>query len=133
MRKPRDAAAMGYGPPECRWLEGVFASLAHGHRLRIFGLLLERPRYVCELVEASGLMQPTVSHHVAQLQLAGLVVSEREPFDHRWIRYAVSPHAVLRLSEALADWGDRAAMASAVPPLLRPAASCRLASSRAVA
>ena len=133
MRKPKDAAAMGYGPPECGWLEKAFASLADGHRLRIFALLLERPRYVCELVEASGLMQPTVSHHLAQLRLVGLVVSEREPFDHRWIRYAVSPHALLRLSEALAVWADHSARTCAIPPPRPLTAACRATRSVAVA
>jgi len=40
-------------------------------RLRIVGLVAERPRYVQELAEALGVSAPTVSQHLFRLRAAG--------------------------------------------------------------
>jgi predicted transcriptional regulator len=51
-------------------------ALADGKRLRILRLLLDRPRYVCELQAALGLAQPTVSKHPgSRKQPAGWIKS----------------------------------------------------------
>jgi biotin operon repressor len=54
-------------------LVGFFKSLADLSRLRIVGLLAERPRSVEELAGALGLTPGTVSHHLSRLAKAGLV------------------------------------------------------------
>jgi DNA-binding transcriptional ArsR family regulator len=50
-----------------------FKALANEGRLRILGLLLERPHQVRELAAAIRLKEPTVCHHLATLERVGLV------------------------------------------------------------
>lgn len=56
----------------------VFKVLGDTTRLRILGLLAERPRTGVELVECLGVGAPTVSHHMARLTAAGLVTVRRQ-------------------------------------------------------
>ncbi|PHR66202.1 metalloregulator ArsR/SmtB family transcription factor [Pseudidiomarina marina] len=48
---------------------------------------------VCDFVEMTGMSQPKVSRHLAQLREYGLLLDRR---DHRWVHY--------RLNPALPDW-----------------------------
>ncbi len=123
MRARRVDAERRAVAPEPDSLDGVFACLGDRHRLRILSLLLRRPTCVSELVDAVGLQQPTVSHHLAQMRAAGLVVSCREPPDCRWVRYAVNREVLVRLRDAIELWADQAVQSSCrdgPPP--RPAA-----------
>ncbi len=53
---------------------------------------------MCDLVEGSGLSQPTVSHHLGILRRAGLVSCERRG---TWAYYRLVPEAVRDLARAL--------------------------------
>jgi predicted transcriptional regulator len=66
---------------ELRGLEGseVYKALASDTRLQILGLLGEGDRNINELCLACGMAQPTVTRHIQQLELAGLVTSEYMP------------------------------------------------------
>lgn len=55
----------------------VFKALGDTTRLRILGLLAERPLTGVELVECLGVGAPTVSHHMARLTAVGLVTVRR--------------------------------------------------------
>lgn len=57
--------------------------------------LMDRDREicVCDLVEALGAPQSTISRHLAQLRQCGLVITRR---DGTWMHY--------RLNPALPDW-----------------------------
>lgn len=54
-----------------------FRVLGDPTRLRVLQLLLERPRTVSELVEATGASQSKVSNHLACLRWCRLVDAER--------------------------------------------------------
>jgi biotin operon repressor len=54
-------------------LETLFKSLAEPARLRILGLLAERPHAGHELAQRLALTPPTISHHMRRLIDAGLV------------------------------------------------------------
>ncbi len=56
----------------------IAKALAHPSRLLILDMLLEKERCVCELTEAVGADQSTVSKHLAVLKAAGLVEDRRE-------------------------------------------------------
>jgi ArsR family transcriptional regulator len=56
---------------------GVFESLADGTRLRLLFLLAAGEANVTALCARTGLAQPTVSHHLGLLRMAGLVLAER--------------------------------------------------------
>src|SRR5512134_2415036 len=57
-----------------------FKALADKNRLKIVGLLAEKPYSVEELATLLGLKPPTISHHLAKLLEAGLVKSHTESY-----------------------------------------------------
>jgi len=63
-------------------------AVADETRIRLLRALLAGEKCVIELVEALGLEQPTVSHHLGLLRRAGLVTARREG---KRVVYAVSP------------------------------------------
>ncbi len=64
-------------------------ALADPTRIRILGLLAERPMYGQELAQVLDVKPPTVSHHIAQLEMAGLVRIRRENNYHYYERWMV--------------------------------------------
>jgi len=75
----------------------TFEVLAEPHRRLILDLLLEQPRSVGELVEATGLSQPGASKHLRVLREAGLVAVRPEA-QRRWYELRAEPF------RELADW-----------------------------
>jgi DNA-binding HxlR family transcriptional regulator len=62
--------------PDAQRLDALvrfYKALADPTRLRIVGMLAERPMYGQELANALGVKPPTVSHHLAELRAAGLL------------------------------------------------------------
>lgn len=57
-----------------------FKALADSNRLKIVGLLAEKPYSVEELAALLGLKPPTISHHLAKLVDVGLVKSHTESY-----------------------------------------------------
>jgi predicted transcriptional regulator len=57
-----------------------FKALADANRLKIVGLLAEKPYSVEELAELLKLKPPTISHHLAKLVEAGLIKSHTESY-----------------------------------------------------
>lgn len=57
-----------------------FKALGEPHRLRIVGMLAQRPHSVEQLAEALGLGASTVSHHLTRLSRAGLIRSRNESY-----------------------------------------------------
>lgn len=80
---------------------GVLDALADRTRLEILGLLRERDRCVCHLVDALRLKQSLVSHHVGVLRRAGLVVCYPHPTDRRWVYYRLDRGAIAGLQAHL--------------------------------
>jgi biotin operon repressor len=66
--------------PNLDTLVVLFRALAQESRLRLVGLLAERPRTVEELAQATQLSASTVSHHLTKLKEVGLVDSERDQY-----------------------------------------------------
>ncbi|MDQ3855981.1 MAG: metalloregulator ArsR/SmtB family transcription factor [Chloroflexota bacterium] len=56
----------------------TYKALADETRLRLLGMVAERPRNGRELATALGITQPAVSHHVEKLKHAGLLKELRE-------------------------------------------------------
>ncbi len=63
---------------EMKSLVVIGRALADPTRIRILGLLAERPMYGQELAKVFDVKPPTVSHHIAPLVNAGLVHVRRE-------------------------------------------------------
>ena len=82
-------------------------ALAEPNRLRAVAAISERPRTGSELCELLGLGAPTVSHHMARLEAAGIVHVTREGQRRRY---------------ALDDRGMRQLASSASSARVRPSA-----------
>jgi ArsR family transcriptional regulator, arsenate/arsenite/antimonite-responsive transcriptional repressor len=63
---------------EMKLLVVMGRALADPTRIRMLGLLAERPMYVQELARVLDVKPPTVSHHISPLVMAGLVRMRRE-------------------------------------------------------
>jgi ArsR family transcriptional regulator len=89
-------SATGLTDEEARATAGLFKALADPARIRIVNLLLssETPVCVCEMTPATGLAQPTVSHHLRKLMEAGLLQREERG---TWAYYSVDEEAMDRL------------------------------------
>ena len=70
------------GEEQLRIALRFFKALADESRLRIVGILAGRECSVDELAALLGLSAPTVSHHLARLREAGLVVMRPEGTTH---------------------------------------------------
>ncbi len=70
--------------------ERVMKAAADGTRLRILNILAGGPLCVCEIVEAIGLSQSTVSRHLSILKGAGLIEDEKRG---KWAYYMLSLNA----------------------------------------
>lgn len=71
-----------------RELIRVLRALSDPNRMRIMKMLQSRDMCVCELAEALGISQPSVSRHMRILAEADLVLSRREGL---WIHYLWNP------------------------------------------
>lgn len=75
-----------------------FKALGDGSRLRIVGLLAERPYTVEQLGEALGIGVSTVSHHLGRLSRIGLVDTRTESY---YTLYALRPEVLAGLAKKL--------------------------------
>lgn len=103
---PVAATKPGLDRPEV--LATFFQALADPTRVRILGLLAERPMTVSELVSALGLAQGRVSSHLSCLRWCGYVRGE---VDGRFNRYTLVDdriREIVRLGESVViDNADR--------------------------
>lgn len=92
---PLAAAAMS--DEEAGTTAEVFKALGDPHRVKIVNLLAnaDGPVCVCDLTPRLGLAQPTVSHHLKKLVLAGLLEREQAGV---WAYYSVNREALARLA-----------------------------------
>lgn len=56
----------------------IFKALGESHRLNILKLLTDQEMGACEIIQAIGLSQPAIAHHLKILKQAGLINSEKE-------------------------------------------------------
>ena len=85
--------------PEREALARRFKALADPARIGIVNLLSASDEVcVCAFVDALGLSQPTVSHHLRLLREAGLVSAEKRG---TWSYYRLEPEALGALQDAL--------------------------------
>jgi ArsR family transcriptional regulator len=99
-------------------LAGVFKALGDPVRLRLLSMIASwggDEVCVCELTPAFELSQPTISHHLKLLRLAGLIDCERRG---TWVYYWLVPDTLDTIAAVLTrPASDRAAVepAGAVP------------------
>ena len=87
-------------------LTSELETLAHPIRLRLLSVIAGSavPVCVCDLEAAVPVKQPTVSHHLKLLRVAGLVESEKRGL---WAYYSIRREAMGRLREHVIAGLDR--------------------------
>jgi DNA-binding MarR family transcriptional regulator len=75
-------------------------ALADATRLQIIGLLAKKERSVDELAAALGLTAPTVSHHLARLQKAGLIQSRTAQY---YSLFTLTPGALAHVGQQISN------------------------------
>lgn len=76
-------------------------ALSDPRRLSIFDMLMEGVQCNCEIAERLGVSLSLISYHLRILSEAGLVESERDPDDARWIYYSINTEALAELRQAM--------------------------------
>ena len=87
-------------------LAAKLKALSDPRRLSIFDMLMEGVQCNCEIADRLGISLSLISHHLRVLRQAGLVRSERDPYDARWIYYSVDRGALAQLALELEDLLD---------------------------
>ena len=90
-------------------------ALANPIRLQVFDMLMEGVQCSCEISGRLGLAPNLISYHMRILEEAGLVESERDPDDARWIYYSVRRPALEALRRQLDAFLDPARIKPRVP------------------
>jgi ArsR family transcriptional regulator len=85
---------------EAEQLARAFAVLADPVRLRLLSLIAAADEVCsCDLLDAVGKAQPTVSHHTKALADAGLITGDKRG---RWVYWRVDPAQLEALRQSLA-------------------------------
>ena len=82
-------------------LARVLKALADPSRLSIFNMLMEGVQCNCEIAERLGFSLSLISHHLRVLHEVGLVRSERDTRDARWIYHSIDRSKLAQLDAAL--------------------------------
>jgi ArsR family transcriptional regulator, arsenate/arsenite/antimonite-responsive transcriptional repressor len=83
-------------------LVSLLKALSDSRRLSIFNMLMEGVQCNCEIAERLDISLSLISYHLRILSEVGLVDSERDPDDGRWIYYSVNTRALAELRRAMA-------------------------------
>jgi ArsR family transcriptional regulator len=82
-------------------LARTLKALADPSRLSIFNMLMEGVQCNCEIAERLGFSLSLISHHLRVLHEVGLVQSERDAQDARWIYHSIDREGLARLNAAM--------------------------------
>ncbi len=77
---------------------GILSALAHPLRLKIIEKLRQGPCCVCKIIPYVGGEQSNVSHHLAILKKAGIVISEKKGLE---VWYEVADPAIFKVVDLL--------------------------------
>ncbi len=97
-------------PEQLERVAEVFSTLSECSRLQLLQELMQGPRTVSELVEATGMKQGNVSKQLGILYSARLVERTREG---NFIRYSIRDELVIQLCDAVCHSLRRQALAEA--------------------
>ncbi len=82
---------------------GKLKALAEPNRLKIIQLLKQGVHCNCELGEQLKMAPNLISHHLRVLNEAGLIETERDQNDARWVYFSLNTVALDELSAELSD------------------------------
>ena len=76
------------------------------NRLLLLGKIIQGVQCNCELGDALQMAPNLISHHLSVLREAGLIETERDPIDARWVYYSVNLKAMEDLRQIFGDFFD---------------------------
>jgi ArsR family transcriptional regulator len=85
-----------------RWLKVI----CEPNRLLLLEKIIEGVQCNCEIGEALQMAPNLISHHLSVLREAGLIETERDPVDGRWVYYSINPKAMDELRSLFGDFFD---------------------------
>jgi ArsR family transcriptional regulator len=100
--------AVEASPVELENLAKQLKLLSDPNRLRIVHLLMEGVHCNCELGEALDMAPNLISHHLRVLRQAGLVDTQRDTLDARWVYYSLNRAMLEELNQVFGDFFDPA-------------------------
>lgn len=80
--------------------------LSEPNRLLIFEKIMDGVQCNCELGDALNIAPNLISHHLSVLRDAGLIKTERDPMDARWIYYSINIKKMEEIRVILIDYFD---------------------------
>jgi ArsR family transcriptional regulator len=80
--------------------------IADPTRFLILDMLMTGMHCNCEIAKSTGLSMSLISHHLRILTDSGLIESERNSKDGRWIYYSVNHDRIIFLRELLDHFLD---------------------------
>jgi biotin operon repressor len=111
MKMPHNSEIQGASVDQNIELVDFFKALADASRLKIVGLLAQRPYSVEELAALLDLKPPTISHHLSRLAKTGLVSARADSY---YSVYQLEEKAFQEKARHLFSHGELAAAASQV-------------------
>jgi biotin operon repressor len=111
MKMPHNSAVQDASVDQNIELVDFFKALADASRLKIVGLLAQRPYSVEELAVLLDLKPPTISHHLSRLARTGLVSARADSY---YSVYQLEEKALQEKARTLFSHGELAAAASQV-------------------
>ena len=85
-----------------RWLKVI----CEPNRLLLLEKIIEGVQCNCELGDALQMAPNLISHHLSILREAGLIETERDPQDGRWVYYSINPKAMEELRLLFGNFFD---------------------------
>lgn len=85
-----------------KWLKVI----GEPKRIRLLEKLINGVQCNCELGNSLKMAANLTSHHLSILKDSGLINSERDPVDGRWIYYSVNLQAMQDMKSALNNFFD---------------------------
>ena len=87
-------------------IAGILKILSEPNRLRILEKIMEGIQCNCDLGSALQIAPNLISHHLSVLRSAGLIVTERDPMDARWIYYTLNDKKLDELRVFISEFFD---------------------------
>ena len=96
--QPPPSQEKSFSPEQFEQIALLFKTLGEPMRLRILRSVCQSPKYVGEIVEATGSTQPNISKHLAVLVSTGILARRK---DGQRVHYSLKNSLVMRLCETV--------------------------------
>ena len=100
---------------ETKQLSALLKVIAEPKRLEILSLLMQGTYCNCELGDRLNIAPNLISHHLRVIVEAGLIETERDAQDARWVYYRINPNAIHSMLQTIGAFFDISQMTERTP------------------